>query len=80
VDLVEQTHCTSLPCHEKRRRHSRAPPASFVAREISRFFANGQLENLGREDLEAAAEVQNDYRAWFEKGVNAFAAKASKAA
>ena len=47
--------------------------------ELAKEFGE-RLVAKGREDLEAAAEVQNDYRAWFEKGVNAFTAKASQAA
>ena len=53
-------------------------------------LVNGQVElakqlgetlvSKGRENLETATEVQDEYRTWLENGVNAFTSKATEAA
>ena len=47
--------------------------------ELTKQFGE-TLVAKGRENLEAAAEVQNEYRTWLENGVNAFTSKAAEVA
>ena len=47
--------------------------------ELARQFGEILMAKI-RANLEAAAETQNEYRTWFENGVNAFTSKAAETA